>query len=84
MDSPQETLAERTVFPVQVLRYHDRVRIIEVKNSFFIGAIDPLERSVLTESSDAVIAACMVPFEQRPDYARIQADSAPASDREQS
>ena len=84
MNETQELSAGRTAFPIQVLRYHDRVRIIEVKNSFFIGAIDPLERSILTESSDAVIEACMVPFEQRPDYARIQADSAPASDREQS
>ena len=71
MNETQELSAGRTAFPIQVLRYHDQVRVIHVKDSFFIGAITPLERTILTESSDEVIAACTASPAQRPTYAQF-------------
>ena len=61
-------LPERSAFPVQVLYKHDRVQIISVKGSFFIGAIESAESTVAVGSSDALLEDCALPPAGRPDY----------------
>ena len=61
-------LSERSAFPVQVLYKHDRVQIISVKGSFFIGAIESAESTVAAGSSDALLEDCALPPADRPAY----------------
>lgn len=61
-------LSERSAFPVQVLYKHDRVEVISVKGSFFIGAIESAESTVAADSSDALLEDCALPPANRPDY----------------
>ena len=60
--------SERSAFPVQVLYKHDRVQVISVKGSFFIGAIESAESTVAAGSSDALLEDCALPPAGRPDY----------------
>ena len=66
-DSDAE-LSERSAFPVQVLYKHDRVQVISVKGSFFIGAIESAESTVTVDSSDALLEDCALPPADRPAY----------------
>ena len=66
-DSDTE-LSERSAFPVQVLYKHDRVQVISVKGSFFIGAIESAESTVAAGSSDALLEDCALPPADRPAY----------------
>ena len=66
-DSDAE-LSERSAFPVQVLYKHDRVEVISVKGSFFIGAIEAAESTVAAASSNALLEDCALPPADRPDY----------------
>jgi len=66
-DSDTE-LSERSAFPVQVLYKHDRVQVISVKGSFFIGAMESAESTVVAGSSDALLEDCSLPPADRPDY----------------
>lgn len=59
---------ERNAFPVQVLYKHDRVEVISVKGSFFIGAIESAESTVAAGSSDALLEDCALPPADRPAY----------------
>lgn len=61
-------LSERGAFPVQVLYKHDRVQVISVKGSFFIGAIESAESTVAAGSSDALLEDCSLPPADRPAY----------------
>ena len=61
-------LSERNAFPVQVLYKHDRVQVISVKGSFFIGAIESAESTVAAGSSDALLENCALPPADRPAY----------------
>ena len=61
-------LSERNAFPVQVLYKHDRVQVISVKGSFFIGAIESVESTVAAASSNALLEDCALPPAHRPDY----------------
>ena len=61
-------LSERSAFPVQVLYKHDRVQIISVKGSFFIGAIESAESTVAADSSNALLEDCALPSADRPAY----------------
>lgn len=61
-------LSERSAFPVQVLYKHDRVQVISVKGSFFIGAIESAESTVAAGSSDALLEDCALPPADRPAY----------------
>ena len=61
-------LSERLVFPVQVLYKHDRVQVISVKGSFFIGVIESIESAVVVASSNALLDDCLAPSARRPDY----------------
>ena len=61
-------LSERSAFPVQVLYKHDRVQVISVKGSFFIGAIESAESTVTVDSSDALLEDCALPPADRPAY----------------
>lgn len=61
-------LSERNAFPVQVLYKHDRVQVISVKGSFFIGVIESAESTVAADSSDALLEDCALPPADRPDY----------------
>ncbi|MGI5089826.1 hypothetical protein GWP40_04915 [Treponema vincentii] len=61
-------LSERGAFPVQVLYKHDRVQVISVKGSFFIGAIESAENTVAADSSNALLEDCALPPADRPDY----------------
>ena len=61
-------LSERNAFPVQVLYKHDRVQVISVKGSFFIGAIESAESTVAAGSSDALLEDCALPPANRPAY----------------
>lgn len=61
-------LSERSAFPVQVLYKHDRVQIISVKGSFFIGAIESAESTVAADSSNALLEDCALPSADRPTY----------------
>ena len=61
-------LSERLVFPVQVLYKHDRVQVISVKGSFFIGAIESVENTLVAASSTALLNDCLAPSARRPDY----------------
>ena len=61
-------LSERNAFPVQVLYKHDRVQVISIKGSFFIGAIESAESTVAAGSSDALLEDCALPPADRPDY----------------
>ena len=61
-------LSERSAFPVQVLYKHDRVQVISVKGSFFIGAIESAESTVAVGSSDALLENCALPPADRPAY----------------
>ena len=61
-------LSERSAFPVQVLYKHDRVQIISVKGSFFIGAIESAESTVAAASSNALLEDCALPPVDRPAY----------------
>ena len=61
-------LSERSAFPVQVLYKHDRVQVISVKGSFFIGAIESAESTVVADSSNALLEDCALPLADRPDY----------------
>ena len=61
-------LSERNAFPVQVLYKHDRVQVISVKGSFFIGAIESAESTVAAASSNALLEDCALPPAHRPDY----------------
>ena len=61
-------LSERSAFPVQVLYKHDRVQVISVKGSFFIGAIESAESTVAAASSNALLEDCALPPAHRPDY----------------
>jgi len=60
--------SERSAFPVQVLYKHDRVQVISVKGSFFIGAIESAESTVAAASSNALLEDCALPPAHRPDY----------------
>lgn len=60
--------SERSAFPVQVLYKHDRVQVISVKGSFFIGAIESAESTVAAGSSDALLEDCALPSADRPAY----------------
>ena len=60
--------SERSAFPVQVLYKHDRVQVISVKGSFFIGAIESAESTVAAGSSDALLENCALPPADRPAY----------------
>ena len=61
-------LSERSAFPVQVLYKHDRVQVISVKGSFFIGAIESAESTVAAASSNALLEDCALPPSDRPTY----------------
>ena len=61
-------LSERNAFPVQVLYKHDRVQVISVKGSFFIGAIESAESTVAAASSNALLEDCALPPSDRPTY----------------
>ncbi|UTC57634.1 hypothetical protein ABK01_04735 [Treponema sp. OMZ 305] len=61
-------LSERSAFPVQVLYKHDRVQVISVKGSFFIGAIESAESTVAADSSNALLEDCALPPAGRPAY----------------
>ena len=61
-------LSERNAFPVQVLYKHDRVQVISVKGSFFIGAIESAESTVAADSSNALLEDCALPPADRPAY----------------
>ena len=61
-------LSERSAFPVQVLYKHDRVQVISVKGSFFIGAIESAESTVAAASSNALLEDCALPSADRPAY----------------
>ncbi len=60
--------SERNAFPVQVLYKHDRVQVISVKGSFFIGAIESVESTVTADSSNALLEDCSLPPADRPAY----------------
>ena len=60
--------SERSAFPVQVLYKHDRVQVISVKGSFFIGAIESAESTVAADSSNALLEDCALPPADRPAY----------------
>ena len=66
--APDAALSERLVFPVQVLYKHDRVQVISVKGSFFIGAIESVENTLVAASSTALLNDCLAPSARRPDY----------------
>ena len=61
-------LSERNAFPVQVLYKHDRVQVISIKGSFFIGAIESAESTVAAGSSDTLLEDCALPPADRPAY----------------
>ena len=61
-------LSERNAFPVQVLYKHDRVQVISIKGSFFIGAIESAESTVAADSSNVLLEDCALPPADRPDY----------------
>ena len=61
-------LSERSAFPVQVLYKHDRVQIISVKGSFFIGAIESAESTAAADSSNVLLEDCALPPADRPAY----------------
>ena len=67
-NDPDTELSERNAFPVQVLYKHDRVQVISVKGSFFIGAIESAESTVAAGSSDALLEDCALPPADRPAY----------------
>ena len=67
-NDPDTELSERDAFPVQVLYKHDRVQVISVKGSFFIGAIEAAESTVAAASSNALLEDCALPPADRPDY----------------
>ena len=73
-------LSERSAFPVQVLYKHDRVQVISVKGSFFIGGIESAESTVVADSSDALIEACALPPADRPDYLKENVDGEKVTD----
>ena len=60
--------SERSAFPVQVLYKHDRIQVISIKGSFFIGAIESAESTVAAGSSDTLLADCALPPADRPAY----------------
>ena len=66
--APDAALSERLVFPVQVLYKHDRVQVISVKGSFFIGAIESVENTLVAASSTALLNDCLAPSARMPDY----------------
>lgn len=66
--APDAALSERLVFPVQVLYKHDRVQVISVKGSFFIGVIESIESAVVVASSNALLDDCLAPSARMPDY----------------
>ena len=61
-------LSERSAFPVQVLYKHDRVQVISIKGSFFIGVIESAESTVAADSSNALLEDCALPPADRPAY----------------
>ena len=67
-NDPGTELSERNAFPVQVLYKHDRVQVISVKGSFFIGAIESAESTVAAASSNALLEDCALPPSDRPTY----------------
>ncbi len=67
-NDPDTELSERNAFPVQVLYKHDRVQVISVKGSFFIGAIESAESKVAAASSNALLEDCALPPADRPAY----------------
>ena len=73
-------LSERSAFPVQVLYKHDRVQIISVKGSFFIGAIESAESTVVADSSNALLEDCALPLADRPDYLKENRDGEKVTD----
>lgn len=75
LNSSEAEAARRNFFPIQVFRYHDRVRLTEIKGSLFIDSLEPLERTVIAESSDDLFAAYFLPPAQQPAYIRETADS---------
>ena len=66
--APDAALSERLVFPVQVLYKYDRVQVISVKGSFFIGVIESIESAVVVASSNALLDDCLATFARRLDY----------------
>lgn len=70
MNEPEMETAGRNMFPIQILRYCDRVHVTEVKRSFFIDSIESLERSVIVKSSGELLNACLLPPARRPAYAQ--------------
>ena len=73
-------LSERNAFPVQVLYKHDRVQVISVKGSFFIGAIESAESTVAAGSSDALLENCALPPADRPAYLKENRDGEKVTD----
>ena len=73
-------LSERSAFPVQVLYKHDRVQVISVKGSFFIGAIESAESTVVADSSNALLEDCALPLADRPDYLKENRDGEKVTD----
>ena len=67
-NDPDVEFSERSAFPVQVLYKHDRVQVISIKGSFFIGAIESAESTVAAGSSDALLEDCALPPSDRPAY----------------
>lgn len=67
-DDPDTELSERSAFPVQVLYKHDRVQIISVNGSFFIGVIESIESAVVAASSTALLNDCLAQSARIPDY----------------
>ena len=67
-NDPGTELSERNAFPVQVLYKHDRVQVISVKGSFFIGAIESAESTVAAALSNALLEDCALPPADRPAY----------------
>ena len=73
-------LSERSAFPVQVLYKHDRVQVISVKGSFFIGAIESAESTVVADSSNALLEDCALPLADRPGYLKENRDGEKVTD----
>lgn len=72
MNHSEAEAAKRTYFPVQILRYRDRVRVTEIKGCFFIDSIEPVERTAVVESSDELLNALLLPQRQQPAYVRTK------------
>lgn len=68
IDESDEFITARSFFPLQILRYRDRVHVTAISGNYFISKIEPIERKVIVESSTALIEETMLPLEQQPSY----------------